>query len=155
MTTTPGIAQHTHSMSVTAVLHGIMQEPDIRAVLLPGVCTTAHEDMTPMQQLNSRMCAFLRLLSGMQVWYNRHIEVDHNDIEKEVQAAADKGDFYGNWHLSGMQHMKRYLQKVMADGGQVGGRVRHKLKGDLQSNNFGSGKDVRSSLSFHVLHPSS
>ena len=36
----------------------------------------------------------------------------------------------------------RYLQKLMADGGQMGGRMRHKLKGDLQSNNFGSGKHV-------------
>ncbi|CAL5222166.1 g4491 [Coccomyxa viridis] len=75
-----------------------------------------------------------------QVWYDRHSEVDHSDLEKEVQAAADKGEFYGNWHISGMQHVNRYLQKLMADGGQMGGRMRHKLKGDLQSNNFGSGK---------------
>ena len=78
----------------------------------------------------------------MQVWYDRHIEVDHTDLEKEVQAAAEKGEFYGSWHVSGMQHVNRYLQKVMTDGGLVGGRMRHKLKGDLHNNNFGAGKHV-------------
>ncbi len=87
----------------------------------------------------------------MQVWYDRHIEVDHTDLEKEVQAAADKGEFYGNWHISGMQHVNRYLQKVMADGGQVGGRIRHKLSGDLRNNNFGSGKHVSLLPASHAM----
>lgn len=88
----------------------------------------------------------------MQVWYDRHIEVDHTDLEKEVQAAAEKGEFYGNWHVSGMQHVNRYLQKVMTDGGQVGGRMRHKLKGDLQNNNFGGGKHVGSLPASSLMH---
>lgn len=79
----------------------------------------------------------------MQVWYDRHIEIDHTDINKEVHAAVEKGEFYGNWHVPGMQHMHEYLQKVMKDNGRVGGRVHHKLKGDLRNNSFGAGKHVR------------
>ena len=94
----------------------------------------------------------LRSPFGMQVWYDRHIEVDHTDLQKEVQSAADKGEFYGNWHVSGMQHMNRYLQKIMADGGQVGSRVHNKLKGDLQNNNFGGGKHVGSLPAYILMH---
>ena len=80
----------------------------------------------------------------MQVWYDAHIEVEHSDLEKTLQDAAAKGEFYGNWDLAGMQHVNQYLQSLMSDGGQVGRRVHNKLQGDLRNNNFGNGKHVGS-----------
>ena len=95
--------------------------------------------------LQARSCSLIEGL-GLQVWYDSHVEVDHRDIESEAQAAAQKGEFYGGWHLSGMQQVHKYLQKVMTDGGRVGSRVHQKLKGDLQFNNFGDDKRVGSRL---------
>lgn len=74
---------------------------------------------------------------GVQVWYDRHMEVDHTDVVKEMHSAASKGEAYWYWHTAGWEHLHSYLHRVMHDNTRVGTRVHKKLQGDLQNNNFG------------------
>ncbi len=97
-------------MFMIVVLHGITGESGTLATPLLGTDPHGLDDvMTRMLRSSPSQEGMhtLEALLGTQVWYDRHSEVDHSDLEKEVQAAADKGEFYGNWHISGMQHVNR------------------------------------------------
>ena len=137
--------QWASSTSKAVVLHGTPQESGLLPHLTGRCCLEryqSHWHCAQVKTLQERVPLLERATCGTQVWYDNHIKVDSRDVEKELNAAAEKGEDLEHWHLPGMQRMHGFLQKLMNDGGRVGSRVHHKLKGDLRGNTFGAGKHV-------------